>query len=116
MERSKFETEILKKVILVFDLDNTLVTSDMDFTWLREQIGCPLSSDLLSYVEQLECLQAREKAHSVILEHELSDAEKWAKKQTTQMTAEERKRRVEERSRNSTDDDGDGGDGDGDGE
>ncbi|KOO09030.1 HAD family hydrolase [Vibrio hepatarius] len=59
---------------IVFDLDNTLVTSDMDFTWLREQLGCPLSSDLLSYVEQLECQQAREKAHSVILEHELHDA------------------------------------------
>ncbi|MHC4840825.1 MAG: mechanosensitive ion channel family protein [Planctomycetota bacterium] len=50
-------------------------------------------------------------------DHELSDAEMWAKQQTTQMTAEERKRRVEERSKNSTDGDsdgdGDGGDGDG---
>ncbi|MDC1142548.1 mechanosensitive ion channel family protein [Planctomycetota bacterium] len=56
-------------------------------------------------------------------ENDLSDAEVWAKKQTTQMSAEERKARVEERSKNSTGDndegegDGDaGGDGDGGGD
>ena len=46
-------------------------------------------------------------------EDELSDAEKWAKKQTTQMTASERRKRVEERSKNSTADN-DEGEGEGD--
>ncbi|UUM32955.1 HAD family hydrolase [Vibrio japonicus] len=59
---------------IVFDLDNTLVTSDMDFAWLREQLGCPLSSDLLSYVDDIECSEERARAHDVILNHELEDA------------------------------------------
>ncbi|MCF6227323.1 MAG: mechanosensitive ion channel [Planctomycetes bacterium] len=42
-------------------------------------------------------------------EDELSDAEKWAKKQTTQMTASERRKRVEERSKTSTEDNDEGG-------
>ncbi|MCG9726667.1 HAD family hydrolase [Vibrio brasiliensis] len=60
---------------IVFDLDNTLVSSDMDFRWLREQIGCPLDSDLLSYVDQLECANAHADAHALILQHELEDAQ-----------------------------------------
>lgn len=60
---------------IVFDLDNTLVSSDMDFRWLREQIGCPLDSDLLSYVDQLECADAHADAHALILQHELEDAQ-----------------------------------------
>lgn len=60
---------------VVFDLDNTLVSSDMDFAWLREQIGCPLETDLLSYVDQLDCANAYAKAHALILEHELEDAQ-----------------------------------------
>lgn len=59
---------------IVFDLDNTLVSSDMDFRWLREQIGCPLDTDLLSFVEQLECANAHADAHALILQHELEDA------------------------------------------
>lgn len=60
---------------IVFDLDNTLVSSDMDFRWLREQIGCPLDQDLLSYVEELECDQQQQHASTLILQHELDDAQ-----------------------------------------
>ncbi|MEF1283555.1 HAD-IA family hydrolase [Vibrio sp. M250220] len=60
---------------IVFDLDNTLVSSDMDFFWLREQIGCPSDTDLLSYVDQLECANAYANAHALILQHELEDAQ-----------------------------------------
>ncbi|KJY84595.1 phosphatase [Vibrio galatheae] len=59
---------------VVFDLDNTLVSSDMDFRWLREQIGCPLDQDLLSYVDQLECHDQTQQANELILQHELDDA------------------------------------------
>ncbi|NOH79839.1 HAD family hydrolase [Vibrio sp. RE86] len=60
---------------IVFDLDNTLVSSDMDFRWLREQIGCPLNQDLLSYVDDLICPNQQQDAHAKILEHELEDAQ-----------------------------------------
>ncbi|MEL7290404.1 MAG: HAD family hydrolase [Pseudomonadota bacterium] len=60
---------------IVFDLDNTLVTSDMNFSWLREQIGCPHDSDLLSFVEQIECELAAKRAHQMILDHEIDDAQ-----------------------------------------
>lgn len=59
---------------IVFDLDNTLVSSNMDFARLREQIGCPSTEDLLSYVEQLECHHASKQAQALILQHELDDA------------------------------------------
>ncbi|KLN65169.1 HAD family hydrolase [Vibrio sp. VPAP30] len=59
---------------IVFDLDNTLVSSDMDFRWLREQVGCPLDKDLLSFVDQIECEQTSQQANALILQHELDDA------------------------------------------
>lgn len=59
---------------IVFDLDNTLVSSDMDFKRLREQVGCPLDTDLLSYVDQLECENTTQKVNELILQHELDDA------------------------------------------
>jgi HAD superfamily hydrolase (TIGR01509 family) len=61
---------------IVFDLDNTLVSSDMDFQWLREQLGCPSSQDLLSFIDQIDCQKAQANAHSLVLQHELEDAEK----------------------------------------
>ncbi|NVD08899.1 HAD family hydrolase [Vibrio sp. JPW-9-11-11] len=60
---------------IVFDLDNTLVTSDMNFAWLREQIGCPHDNDLLSFVEQIKCDITAKRAQQMILDHEIQDAE-----------------------------------------
>ncbi len=60
---------------VVFDLDNTLVSSDMDFKTLRHQLGCPQSEDLLNFVETLEHPHHKEHAHNVIFDHEISDAE-----------------------------------------
>jgi HAD superfamily hydrolase (TIGR01509 family) len=60
---------------IVFDLDNTLVSSNMDFKRLREQIGCPLDLDLLSYIDELDCPIHTAKAHQMILQHELDDAQ-----------------------------------------
>jgi HAD superfamily hydrolase (TIGR01549 family) len=59
---------------VVFDLDNTLVTSGMDFQILRGVIGCPLSEDLLTYSDSLPDQHDRDRAHQIILEHEMSDA------------------------------------------
>ncbi|MGP8308479.1 HAD family hydrolase [Vibrio sp. YIC-376] len=59
---------------VIFDLDNTLVSSDMDFKHLRHQLGCPQSEDLLDFVEKLEHPHHKEHAHNVIFDHEISDA------------------------------------------
>lgn len=60
---------------IVFDLDNTLVSSNMDFQWLRQKIGCPLDEDLLSYVDALPCSKESAIAQQLILDHELNDAQ-----------------------------------------
>lgn len=59
---------------VIFDLDNTLVTSNINFSQLRQQLGCPQDIDLLSYIETLN---TNEKTHAnnIVFEHELSDAE-----------------------------------------
>ncbi|MDN3612414.1 HAD family hydrolase [Vibrio ostreicida] len=59
---------------IVFDLDNTLVSCNMDFKGLREQIGCPLNADLLTYIDELDCPESAQRAHRIILQHELDDA------------------------------------------
>ncbi|NAW58606.1 MULTISPECIES: HAD family hydrolase [unclassified Vibrio] len=59
---------------VVFDLDNTLVTSSMNFRALREQIGCPQQDDLLHYANGLNCDLKSQRAHQLIIEHEMEDA------------------------------------------
>lgn len=73
MPAIQLDTTSIKAI--VFDLDNTLVSSNMDFKWLREQIGCPLDSDLLSFVDTLKCPVETEQANAMILQHELDDAQ-----------------------------------------
>ncbi len=58
---------------MVFDLDNTLISSQLNFVWLREQIGCPPKRDLLDYIDELPHQQAQ-KAHQIVVDHELDDA------------------------------------------
>ncbi|WP_322804804.1 HAD family hydrolase [Vibrio alfacsensis] len=70
-----FRLQLKKIKAVVFDLDNTLVSSDMNFTDLRRQLGCPPSEDLLDFVDALDHPHLREHAHNVIFDHEISDAE-----------------------------------------
>jgi len=58
---------------VVFDLDNTLVSSSLDFSNIREQIGCPSNEDLLDYVDSLTGGD-KLAANQIILDHELNDA------------------------------------------
>lgn len=73
MPAVQLDTSSIKAI--VFDLDNTLVSSSMDFKWLREQIGCPLDIDLLSFVDEMHCPKQTLHANNMILQHELEDAE-----------------------------------------
>ncbi|OLQ93418.1 phosphatase [Vibrio panuliri] len=67
-----FEPQHIKAI--VFDLDNTLVSSDMDFFSLREEIGCPFDRDLLTFTDEITCPTLRADTEQMILDHELEDA------------------------------------------
>lgn len=58
---------------IVFDLDGTLLESNLDFAMLRAVTGCPQGKDILEYVETLsEPDQAS--ANALIKQHEIEDA------------------------------------------
>lgn len=60
---------------IIFDLDDTLVKTQLDFNFVKQHLGCPLSQDLLTYVDSLTCLSQRKEAQDFILSYELQDAE-----------------------------------------
>ncbi|MGR5236892.1 HAD family hydrolase [Vibrio alfacsensis] len=70
-----FPLKLDKIKAVVFDLDNTLVSSDMNFSALRRQLGCPQAEDLLEFIETIDHPHHREHAHNVIFDYEISDAE-----------------------------------------
>ncbi|MGR5117645.1 HAD family hydrolase [Vibrio astriarenae] len=59
---------------VVFDLDNTLVSSSLNFASIRADIGCPSEDDLLSFADNLDCSRQRTNVHQTIVSHEMSDA------------------------------------------
>lgn len=59
---------------VIFDLDGTLVDSQLDFNWLRKQVGCPEGMDILTHVHGLDD-HAQANAHHIIEQHELDDAQ-----------------------------------------
>ncbi|NKF52725.1 HAD family phosphatase [Shewanella sp. WXL01] len=64
----------MKPKSLIFDLDDTLVSSNLDFATIREQIGCPPGNDILKFTQNLP-LPARLEAEKIIYGHEMRDAE-----------------------------------------
>ncbi|MBQ4877882.1 HAD-IA family hydrolase [Pseudoalteromonas luteoviolacea] len=59
---------------IIFDLDGTLVTSNLDFAMMKAQLGCPRDEDLLGFIEALPSPYMREEAMSLIHQHEMQDA------------------------------------------
>ncbi|MAC46833.1 HAD family hydrolase [Oceanospirillum beijerinckii] len=59
---------------VIFDLDGTLVSSELNFQQMRLEIGCPAQEDILTFIEQLPDQIQQEKAHTIIRNHELQDA------------------------------------------
>ena len=43
---------------VIFDLDGTLVESDIDFKGVRQQAGCPVGVDILDYMKSLDSAAA----------------------------------------------------------
>ncbi|MFA0440951.1 hypothetical protein BCU70_00105 [Vibrio sp. 10N.286.49.C2] len=60
---------------MVFDLDNTLVSSDIDFMGLRQEIGCPQNKDLLLHIAQQKCVKEQQRMHDIVLSYEMYDAQ-----------------------------------------
>ena len=59
---------------IIFDLDETLLTANLNFAEIRAAIGCPKNQDILTYVAQL-AEPERGQANATILAHELRDAQ-----------------------------------------
>lgn len=59
---------------IIFDLDGTLVDSSLDFKWLRQQVGCPLGTDMLKFIDAISDEKQRQQATDLVLAHEMSDA------------------------------------------
>jgi len=58
---------------VIFDLDGTLVSSNLDFRAIREQTGCMSGQDILCYMETLSLVE-RSKVAQIIYDHEMKDA------------------------------------------
>lgn len=58
---------------VVFDLDNTLVSSSLDFRAIKAHIGCPMGDDILNFVDSLSP-EEESIALKAIHEFEMKDA------------------------------------------
>ncbi len=59
---------------VIFDLDGTLVESELDFDKIKQQLNCPFDTDVLDFIEDMPSLDAQQQAHQIIIEHEALDA------------------------------------------
>lgn len=60
---------------VIFDLDGTLVSTELDFNLIKAQVGCPLDDDLLAFIDTLPSAYMREEALEIVHKHELLDAQ-----------------------------------------
>ena len=65
-----------KKLIkgFIFDLDGTLVTSDLDFVKLKNEVGCPHDQDILAYIKHIDDPATKAAAQQLVEQMELEDA------------------------------------------
>ncbi|MGB5444355.1 MAG: HAD-IA family hydrolase [Psychromonas sp.] len=60
---------------LIFDLDNTLVTSQLNFQLLRDILNCPDRTDILEFITIMESAALVKQANDFIIAHEKLDAQ-----------------------------------------
>lgn len=58
---------------VVFDLDNTLVSSSLNFPLIRQELGCEAKGDLLAFIDNMPEPE-KELAVKHVISHELDDA------------------------------------------
>ena len=59
---------------IIFDLDGTLVDSQLNFDQMRADIGIPSDEPILEYLENSDDLNFKKRAFEIIHEHELRGA------------------------------------------
>lgn len=59
---------------VIFDLDGTLVSSNLNFSKIRQEIGCPDGTDILTFIDELACAVSRKQASDKVIANELKDA------------------------------------------
>ncbi|MFT6925872.1 MAG: HAD superfamily hydrolase (TIGR01549 family) [Psychromonas sp.] len=59
---------------LIFDLDNTLVSSQLNFKLLRDILNCPEQVDILDFIKGMKSASLMEQANDFIVSHEMLDA------------------------------------------
>jgi HAD superfamily hydrolase (TIGR01549 family) len=66
---------LLKQPVLgvVFDLDNTLISSSLNFSEIKVAINCPIEVDILKFIDSLNSKQKCE-AQRVVYDYEIADA------------------------------------------
>ena len=60
---------------VIYDLDGTLASSSLNFKAMREQVGCPISHDMLNFIEAMSDSQKRQQALTMIYDNEWQDAQ-----------------------------------------
>lgn len=63
-----------KFMAVIFDLDETLLTANIDFKAIRNAIGCAKGEDILVHLEAMTNEGEKQKALDMIREHEIQDA------------------------------------------
>ena len=70
----RYENLLTSKLLgVIFDLDNTLVSSSLNFERIRAELGCASDIDLLTFVEALPEKQKID-ANRLLVEYEIVDA------------------------------------------
>lgn len=59
---------------IIFDLDNTLLSSRLDFGKIRAAINCPKSEDIIAFIERLPTKAQRDDAMARVVAFEIDDA------------------------------------------
>lgn len=60
---------------VIFDLDGTLLTTRLNFTHIKKQIGCGHDEDPLDFIDAIPCPVSRADALEKVHQHEQEDAE-----------------------------------------
>jgi HAD superfamily hydrolase (TIGR01509 family) len=60
---------------IIFDLDDTLVKTSLDFTRLKKDVGCSETDDILSFIANIDCPHEKSRANQIVLDHEVEEAQ-----------------------------------------
>ncbi|WP_127717068.1 HAD family hydrolase [Halobacteriovorax sp. HLS] len=61
---------------IVFDMDGTIVDSQLDFNQMRDEIGIPKDFPILDFLEDIQDEKLKEKGFAIVEKHELTGASK----------------------------------------